>query len=209
MTDFASRDSELRTVSDPVWRILTGAAAFGAGVFVCGSVGSYAPTDPSWNAATSAALQNLFGGAGAIFADLARQTLGWSGWIAGVALMIGGAMRAVLVGQPRIRRWVMGVVSVPLSAACFAAWPVPESWPLSAGLGGMAGDGLFHLTVLPFRALMLPTPETWAAFLLGGARSGRRSPRSDSASVTRSCCRKRRRAAGGMRRSRPAGRAVS
>lgn len=169
MTDFASRDSELRTVSDPVWRILTGAAAFGAGVFVCGSVGSYAPTDPSWNAATSAALQNLFGGAGAIFADLARQTLGWSGWIAGVALMIGGAMRAVLVGQPRIRRWVMGVVSVPLSAACFAAWPVPESWPLSAGLGGMAGDGLFHLTVLPFRALMLPTPETWAAFLLGGA----------------------------------------
>ncbi|MFN3314130.1 MAG: DNA translocase FtsK 4TM domain-containing protein [Hyphomonas sp.] len=169
MTDFASRDSELRTVSDPVWRILTGAAAFGAGVFVCGSVGSYAPTDPSWNAATSAAVQNLFGGSGAVFADLACQTLGWSGWIAGVALMIGGAMRAVLVGQPRIRRWVMGVVSVPLSAACFAAWPVPESWPLSAGLGGMAGDGLFHLTVLPFRALMLPTPETWAGFLLGGA----------------------------------------
>ena len=169
MTDFASRDSELRTVSDPVWRILTGAAAFGAGVFVCGSVGSYAPTDPSWNAATGAALQNLFGGSGAVFADLARQTLGWSGWIAGVALMIGGAMRAVLVGQPRIRRWLIGVVAVPLSAGCFAAWPVPESWPLSAGLGGMAGDGLFYLSVLPFRALMLPTPETWAGFLLGGA----------------------------------------
>lgn len=169
MTDYASRDPELRTVSDPVWRILTGAAAFAAGVFVCGSVGSYAPTDPSWNAATGASVQNLFGGAGAIFADLARQTLGWSGWIAGVALMIGGAMRAVLVGQPRIRRWVMGVVAVPLSAACFAAWPVPESWPLGAGLGGMAGDGLFHLSVLPFRALMLPSPETWAGFLLGGS----------------------------------------
>jgi DNA segregation ATPase FtsK/SpoIIIE, S-DNA-T family len=62
MKDHAIRDDEdLRTVSDPVWRILTGAAAFGAGVFVCGSVGSYVPSDPSWNAATDASVQNLFG----------------------------------------------------------------------------------------------------------------------------------------------------
>ena len=170
MKDHAIRDEEeLRTVSDPVWRILTGAAAFGAGVFVCGSVGSYVPSDPSWNAATDASVQNLFGTTGAVFADVARQVFGWSGWIAGLALMIGGAMRAVLVGKPRIRRWVYGAVAVPLSAAAFAAWPVPESWPLSAGLGGMFGDGVFNIAVLPFRALMLPAPESWAAFLLGGA----------------------------------------
>jgi DNA segregation ATPase FtsK/SpoIIIE, S-DNA-T family len=66
--------------------------------------------------------------------------------------MIGGAMRAVLVGKPRIRRWVYGAVAVPLSASAFAAWPVPETWPLSAGLGGMFGDGVFNLAVLPFRA---------------------------------------------------------
>lgn len=169
MPDTDIRDEDLRTVSDPVWRILTGAAAFGAGVFVCGSVGSYLPSDPSWNAATGASVQNLFGTAGAVFADLARQLLGWSGWIAGLALMIGGAMRAVLVGKPRIRRWMYGAVAVPLSAAAFAAWPVPETWPLSAGLGGMFGDGVFNLAVLPFRALMLPAPESWAGFLLGGA----------------------------------------
>jgi S-DNA-T family DNA segregation ATPase FtsK/SpoIIIE len=170
MKDHAIRDEEeLRTVSDPVWRILTGAAAFGAGVFVCGSVGSYVPSDPSWNAATDASVQNLFGTTGAVFADVARQVFGWSGWIAGLALMIGGAMRAVLVGKPRIRRWVYGAVAVPLSAAAFAAWPVPESWPLSAGLGGMFGDGVFNIAVLPFRALMLPAPESWAAFLLGAA----------------------------------------
>jgi S-DNA-T family DNA segregation ATPase FtsK/SpoIIIE len=162
-------EEELLTVSDPVWRILTGAAAFGAGVFVCGSVGSYVPSDPSWNVASETAVQNLFGSTGAIFADVARQLLGWSGWIAGLALMIGGAMRAVLVGKPRIRRWVYGLAAVPLSAAAFAAWPVPESWPLSAGLGGMFGDGLFQLSVLPFRALMLPSPESWAGFLMGGA----------------------------------------
>lgn len=167
MTDMTSRDTGLRTVSDPVWRILTGSAAFGAGVFVCGSVGSYMPTDPSWNAATGAQVQNLFGSYGAVFADLARQVFGWSGWIAGLALLIGGAMRAVLVGRPRIRRWMAGALSIPLSAACFASWPVPESWPLSAGLGGIAGDGLFNLFVLPFSALMLPSPAGWAGFATG------------------------------------------
>ncbi|HRJ02173.1 MAG TPA: DNA translocase FtsK 4TM domain-containing protein [Hyphomonas sp.] len=162
-------EEELRTVSDPVWRILTGAAAFGAGVFVCGAVGSYVPSDPSWNAATGTGAQNLFGSTGAVFADIARQLFGWSGWIAGLALMIGGAMRAVLVGKPRIRRWVYGAFAVPLSAAAFAAWPVPETWPLSAGLGGMFGDAVFNLSVLPFRALMLPSPESWAGFLMSGA----------------------------------------
>ncbi|MCB9970927.1 MAG: DNA translocase FtsK 4TM domain-containing protein [Hyphomonas sp.] len=169
MTDYAYEDDDAPSlsVSDPVWRILTGAAAFAIGVFVCGSVGSYVPTDPSWNAATDADVQNLFGGSGAVFADLARQSLGWSSWTAGLALMIGGAMRTVLIGAPRIRRWLQGFLFVPLSAAFFAAWPVPQSWPLSAGLGGVVGDGLYHFASMPFRALMLPSPDTWAGIVLG------------------------------------------
>ena len=63
MQDTDIRDEELRTVSDPVWRILTGAAAFGAGVFVCGSVGSYLPSDPSWNAATGEPIDSVVTGA--------------------------------------------------------------------------------------------------------------------------------------------------
>jgi S-DNA-T family DNA segregation ATPase FtsK/SpoIIIE len=169
MTDYAYIDDDAPSTTDPVWRILTGAAAFGAGVFVCGSVGSYVPSDPSWNAATEAAVQNLFGGPGAIFSDFARQGFGWSSWTAGLALMIGGAMRAVLIGAPRVRRWLLGAAFVPLSAACLAGWPVPESWPLSAGLGGVIGDALFHYAEMPFRALLLPSPGTWAGFVLGGA----------------------------------------
>ncbi len=169
MTD-ASLDMPRRhELSDPVWRILTGAAAFGAGVFICGSVGSYVPTDPSWNTATDAAVQNLFGEPGAAFADLARQTLGWSGWTAGLSLMIGGAMRTVLIGRPRLRRWLLGTAFVPLSAACFAAWPVPASWPLKAGLGGVIGDTLFHYSEMPFKALLLPMPATLAGISLGAA----------------------------------------
>lgn len=167
MTDFSYTEDHVRPVSDPVWRILTGAAAFGIGVFICGSVGTYTPSDPSWNAATDAVVQNLFGQAGAFYADFTRQLLGWSAWVAGLALMIGGAMRAVLIGAPSLRRWFVGMLFVPLSAACFASWPVPESWPLSTGLGGVVGDVLFMVACVPFKALLLPNPELWAGFLTG------------------------------------------
>ncbi|MEM9668871.1 MAG: DNA translocase FtsK 4TM domain-containing protein [Pseudomonadota bacterium] len=167
LNDVPMTEERVRSVSDPVWRMLTGAFAFALGVFVCGSAGSYVPADPSWNAATSVEPQNLFGAAGAVFADLARQSFGWSAWAAGLASMIGGAMRTVLIGQPRIYRWLLGLMFVPLSAACFAAWPVPASWPLSAGLGGIVGDGLLWLAVFPFRALMLPVPDMLAGIVLG------------------------------------------
>ncbi len=167
LDDARLADQDHRSVSDPVWRMLTGALAFVIGVFVCGSVGSYAPADPSWNAATSGDARNLFGATGAIFADMARQSLGWSAWTAGLAAMIGGAMRTVLIGEPKIARWFLGALFVPLSAASFAAWPVPASWPLSAGLGGVLGDGLLHMLMFPFKALMIPHPQLWAGICCG------------------------------------------
>ena len=169
LDDVKLADEYQRSVSDPVWRMLTGAFAFIIGVFICGSVGSYAPADPSWNAATDGNARNLFGASGAVFADLARQSFGWSAWTAGLAAMIGGAMRTVLIGDPKISRWLLGALFVPLSAASFAAWPVPASWPLSAGLGGVAGDGLLHMFTFPFKALMIPHPELWTGIFCGAA----------------------------------------
>jgi S-DNA-T family DNA segregation ATPase FtsK/SpoIIIE len=168
MANTIAEAAPMREVSDPVWRIITGTGAFALGVFICGSVGSYDPLDPSWNAATNRSVENLFGAGGAVFADVMRQLLGWSAWVAGLALMIGGAMRAVLIGAPKIRRWMLGFLFVPLSAACFAAWPVPTSWPLRAGLGGMIGDGLHDLAAMPFRALLLPMPELLSGLVAGG-----------------------------------------
>ena len=167
MANSIAEAAPMREVSDPVWRIITGTGAFALGVFICGSVGSYDPLDPSWNAASDRSVENLFGSGGAVFADIVRQLLGWSAWVAGLALMIGGAMRAVLIGAPKIRRWMLGFLFVPLSAACFAAWPVPSSWPLRAGLGGMVGDGLHDLAAMPFRALLLPMPELLSGFVAG------------------------------------------
>ncbi|MEN0078041.1 MAG: DNA translocase FtsK 4TM domain-containing protein [Pseudomonadota bacterium] len=167
MTELPIQTTARAPVSDPAWRILTGTVVFVAGVFICGSVASYIPTDPSWNAATGARTANLFGPSGAVFADLARQILGWSAWIGGIALMVGGAMRAVLIGRPQRRRWAIGCAAVPLSAACFAAWPVPASWPLAAGLGGVVGDGLFGVARVPFEALLLPAADLISAVCLG------------------------------------------
>ncbi len=166
MVDTVAEQRMMREVSDPVWRIITGTGAFAVGVFICGSVGTYSITDPSWNSATTADVKNLFGSGGAVFADLASQLLGWSAWIAGLALMIGGAMRTVLIGAPRVRRWFLGALVIPLSAASFASWPVPASWPLRSGLGGMIGDDLNSLAVMPFKALLLPIPETLAGLVL-------------------------------------------
>ncbi|MEO1188407.1 MAG: DNA translocase FtsK 4TM domain-containing protein [Pseudomonadota bacterium] len=168
MANSIAEAAHMREVSDPVWRIITGTTAFAIGVFICGSVGSYDPLDPSWNAATNRSVENLFGAGGAVFADIMRQMLGWSAWVAGLALMIGGAMRAVLIGAPRVRRWFLGFLFVPLSAACFAAWPVPTSWPLRAGLGGMVGDNLHDLAAVPFKALLLPMPELLSGLVAGG-----------------------------------------
>ena len=137
MANTIAESERTREASDPVWRILSGTAAFGIGVFLCGSVGTYESTDPSWNAATGMDVQNLFGGTGAIVADLALQTLGFAAWMAGLALMVGGAMRAVLIGAPRLRRWFYGMLFIPVLAGALASFPVPASWPLWAGLGGI------------------------------------------------------------------------
>ncbi|WP_018148735.1 FtsK/SpoIIIE family DNA translocase [Henriciella marina] len=168
-----------REVSDPAWRILTGTAAFALGVLICGSVGTHQPTDPSLNAATALEVSNLFGNTGAILADLALQTFGFAAWMAGLCLMIGGAMRAVLIGAPRIRRWMFGAAFIPVLAAMLSAFPVPASWPFWTGMGGLVGDSLFSLVVVPFKALLLPAPAFLAglalgigAFLLGAAALG-------------------------------------
>ena len=153
--------------ADPVWRILTGVLAFSAGVVICGSVGSYSPTDPSWNTAGQASVENLFGTGGAILADWLRQALGWSAWVAGFALMMGGATRSILIGTPRLYRWMLGGLFIPLSAGFFAAWPMPASWPLRAGLGGLVGDRLHDLALLPFKALMLPAPGLFSGLFMG------------------------------------------
>jgi S-DNA-T family DNA segregation ATPase FtsK/SpoIIIE len=151
----------------PFARFLTGLMAFSAGVFICGACGSYSPTDPSLNAAVAGEAANLFGRPGALGADLLTQAFGWTAWLMGFALMIGGLRRTLGIGPREPSAWLWGMSALVLSACCLAEWPIPQSWPLAAGLGGAMGDVLLAIAATPFAALRAPNADIWAAAISG------------------------------------------
>ncbi|HVY90150.1 MAG TPA: DNA translocase FtsK 4TM domain-containing protein [Hyphomonadaceae bacterium] len=158
-------------------RFLTGLLAFSTGVFICGACGSYSPSDPSLNSTpaidpqTGAAIgpDNLFGGAGAVGADLLTQGFGWTAWLMGFALMIGGLRRTLGIGQRDPAAWMWGLAALVFAACCLAEWPIPKSWALTAGLGGVVGDVLLTIISTPFSALRIPDAHMWTSLLAGVA----------------------------------------
>ncbi|MAK61752.1 MAG: cell division protein FtsK [Ponticaulis sp.] len=160
-------NSQSRLSGEPVWRILTGFAIFALGVFLVGSVGSYNPQDPSFNAATDQEITNLFGAAGAATADVLNQSLGWGAMFGAFLVFSAGIKRMLLIGEADPTKWVLGGLSVLVMSACLAGWPVPKTWVLAASLGGMVGDVFFGLAAIPFKALQIPTPELFATVFLG------------------------------------------
>ena len=125
--------------SSALSRFMSGLLAFAGGVFICGACGSYSPTDPSINSAVTGEAENLFGTAGALGADLLTQGFGWTAWLMGFALMIGGLRRTLGIGQRDPAAWMWGGGAIVLAACCLAEWPIPKTWVLSAGLGGVVG----------------------------------------------------------------------
>ncbi len=130
------------------------------GAYGLGAVLTYTPEDPSLNVATDAPTHNLFGGPGAMFADLVVQSLGAAAPLAMGALIAAGALRVArrrLITRIDKRRVGSATLGILLLAAAASAVPTPEGWPLAAGFGGMFGDwvaglisGLLGLPGLPF-----------------------------------------------------------
>ncbi len=112
------------------------------------ALASYSPTDPSFNTATPSLPQNLMGAPGAVFADAALQTAGIA---AGVLFLVIGAWglrltRGEIVGWLWLRT-VGAIAAVLLLAMGLEGVPTPSWWPISAGLGGSAGQVLVDLCV--------------------------------------------------------------
>lgn len=168
-TATAMSQNNSRLSGEPVWRILTGFAVFALGVFLCGAVSTYNPQDPSFNAATDHEVTNLFGAAGAITGDLMNQFLGWSGILSAFLVLSAGIKRMLLIGEPDAGKWLLGALCVLAACICFASWPVPRTWILASSLGGVIGDGLFAMAVIPFKAVRIPAPEVFAGVIAGGA----------------------------------------
>ncbi len=146
---------------------LTLTAAIG-GVYGLASVITYSPADPSFNVATNAAASNLLGGPGAMFADLALQTMGAATPAALIAVGAAGAIRIAnkrMANPISVSRVLSGASGVALLAGLAAHIPAPGAWPLGAGFGGMLGDGVKGLLNAATSAISLPGEQIISALL--------------------------------------------
>jgi S-DNA-T family DNA segregation ATPase FtsK/SpoIIIE len=144
--------------------ISVGAALIG--VYGLGAVLTYTPEDPSLNVASDGVTHNLFGGPGAMFADLLVQSLGAGAPLAMIALVAAGAMRVLrrrLLTRIDKRRVFGAFGGILLLAGGASTIPTPEGWPLATGFGGLFGDG-----VSGFFAFLLALPGLPFAKIIAG-----------------------------------------
>ena len=122
----------------------------GLGLFVCAGVllaalFSYAPGDSSLNNAADGVTRNLFGGAGAVTADVLLQSLGAAAFVPALVLAAWGWRMVRKRGLSVLwLRLAMLSVAVVLLAMGLSALPVPRMWPLLAGPGGVVGTVLLE-----------------------------------------------------------------
>ncbi|MBZ6377545.1 cell division protein FtsK [Pacificimonas flava] len=120
------------------WRLL-GAALLAAAFFLLLAFISFDAMDPSLNRSTLAAPQNWMGGAGALFADLFYQLLGFAAFVLLPLLAVTGARLVRLTPRPRLGlRILLTALAVLLAATGLGAL---ETQALPAGPGGLAGLG--------------------------------------------------------------------
>src|SRR5882672_4876402 len=125
------------------------------------ALSTWSVQDPSLSHATQTPIHNLLGFPGAIFSDLAIQLFG----LAAVLLLLPEAMLGwrLLAHRPLGEKWrgLMYVVATLLAAGFASTLPRIGSWPLPAGLGGVAGDALLSLPAV------VPGPPVAGVMRLG------------------------------------------
>ena len=114
------------------------------------ALATWSVQDPSLSHATQQPIHNLLGYPGAIFSDLAMQLLG----LAAILLLLPEALLGwrLLAHKPVGEKWrgLLWIVATFLAAGFASTLPRIGSWPLPAGLGGVAGDALLHVPALIF-----------------------------------------------------------
>ncbi len=143
------------------------------GAYGLGAVLTYSPEDPSLNTAANGVPSNLFGGPGALLADLAIQALGAAAPLMMAALLAAGVMRVMrrqLVARIDKRRVGAATLGILLLAAAATTIPTPEGWPLATGFGGLLGDGIASLIsgLASMPALPFPRVLTGIVCAIGG-----------------------------------------
>ena len=129
-----------------IWACVLG----GFGAIIAISILTFSPFDATGDTAgLTASMHNFLGTPGAGLANWVLQMLGWAALpLAG--LMMFAAARAIL--KPRlnvtrydiVRRSFLLVFTVFFLSVFLAAFPIPQSWPMGAGIGGWLGDSVFQ-----------------------------------------------------------------
>ena len=104
---------------------------------------SWSIRDPSFNHATDGPIKNWLGAYGAVSADLLIQMSGIATITALIPIFLWG-WRLIL--KKRLERSKIRLILLIIGGLCAcavaSALPVPNSWPLPTGLGGVVGDAL-------------------------------------------------------------------
>lgn len=125
-------------------------ALIGLGAMLLMAQASYSPFDATMDTAGVGGIANWLGKPGAWLANISMQTLGLGGLLASALMVFSGVRR--LLGRTsfvqsksdRAGRALIYMGCVILGAATLSAFPIPQNWPMGAGLGGWFGD-LMHL----------------------------------------------------------------
>lgn len=142
---------------------IAGLILLGLSAILLVSMATWSVDDPSLSYATDKSPENWLGFPGAAIADLCFQFLGLGALVMTVPVALWGWAMARRL-QPtkmglRLLAWIGATV---LSTGILAFLPLPESWPLPTGLGGLSGMLFSNLAALIAGAE--PQPITSALF---------------------------------------------
>jgi S-DNA-T family DNA segregation ATPase FtsK/SpoIIIE len=146
---------------------LGGAVTALIGALLVADLITYRAGDPSFDTSSGSAPANLLGAVGAEIADLALQSIGLAAVAIALLAAANGMRRLLRRRDEAATKWrglriIAAVIGVPALAAALATPPPPAAWPLTVGLGGMAGDALLALAAaLPLE--IEPTEMRWIA----------------------------------------------
>jgi S-DNA-T family DNA segregation ATPase FtsK/SpoIIIE len=160
----AEADSGLRRFVRRNLAALCGLGVIGAAAAFAAALATWAANDPSLSHATGIPPHNMLGYPGAVIADLAMQFLGLAA-IAFVVPVAAWGWQLVFTGHPVWNRrtlaaWLTGSI---VATGAAATLPIPLSWPLPSGLGGVIGDILLRFPAVIFGG----EPQGIGAFIWG------------------------------------------
>ncbi len=134
-------------------RELSGVSCLALSVGYGAALTSYAPRDPSLNAAADGPAHNWLGAYGATVSDVMMQTFGLAAIAPMLACLAWGLLLVRKQNVPQLWLRVISLLSATVLLAISISTIKPfEAWPLATGLGGVTGsvllDRLDHLLQL-------------------------------------------------------------